>query len=183
MGHATDAWASARIMSARPVWGASIMGATWLNFHILESYRFTRNKAILKKHWNALTASVQFLVSSLVEGPEKGMFMSPPAGSPENSFIYKDKKGAKKIACISAGNTYDQFIIMQAFSDYIYAAKVLDQENKRLVQKVKAILPNLYRPKISSSGRLLEWRFDFEEKEPAHRHISHVLGGLSGQSN
>ena len=59
MGHATDAWGHARIMSSRAYWGGSFFGGQWMTFHILEHYRFNRDKSFLEENWDILTASAR----------------------------------------------------------------------------------------------------------------------------
>jgi len=180
MGHATDVWGNARIMSSRAHWGGSFFGGQWLTFHILEHYRFTLDQGFLAENWDILTASAAFVESWLIPGPEKGMLMSRPSCSPENSFTYTDKNGKTQHAALSAGNTFDQFMILQVFNDYLEAAEVLGKTDDALVQRIKTILPQIYRPRIAKDGRLMEWRLPFGEKEPGHRHISHVIGAYPG---
>jgi len=125
MGHATDIWGHAQIMSRTAFWGGSFFGGQWMTFHILEHYRFNRDKEFLAENWDILTASAEFVESWLIPGPENGQLMSRPSCSPENSFIYKDKSGKDVRAALSAGNTFDQFMILQVFNDYVEAANAL----------------------------------------------------------
>ncbi|MDA3925634.1 MAG: glycoside hydrolase family 95 protein [Kiritimatiellae bacterium] len=180
MGHATDIWANAKIMSSRAYWGGSFFGGQWMTFHILDSYRFNCDKRLLEENWDILTASAVFTESWLIPGPDKGMLMSRPSCSPENSFKYTDKEGKTQTASISAGNTFDQFMILQVFNDYLEAAEVLGKSDDAVVQRIKAVIPRIYRPRVAADGRLMEWRLPFGEKEPGHRHISHVIGAYPG---
>ena len=123
MGHSTDVWGSARLMGRRPLWAASFFGGQWLTFHILEHYRFNRDPKILADNWDILTASVEFADSWLIPGPD-GTLMARPAASPENMFAYEDAAGKSQEAAISAGNSFDQFMILQVFSDYLEAAAI-----------------------------------------------------------
>lgn len=180
MGHATDIWANARLMSPRAHWGGSFFGGQWMTFHILEHYRFNRDKSFLAENWDLLTSSTEFVLSWLIPGPEADKLMSRPSCSPENAFRYTDKAGKKVGAALSAGNSFDQFMIMQVFNDYLEAAEVLGKTNDALVKKVAETLPKVYQPKIGDDGRLMEWRLPFEEPQPGHRHISHVIGAYPG---
>jgi alpha-L-fucosidase 2 len=179
MGHSTDVWGSARLMGNRPLWAASFFGGQWLTFHILEHYRFNLDPGILEKNWDILTASVEFVDSWLIPGPDDTL-IARPAASPENTFNYTNKNGETVEAAISAGNSFDQFMTLQVFSDYLEAASVLGRQNDPYVQKIKGLLPKVYRPKIAEDGRLMEWRLPFGERRPWHRHISHVLGAYPG---
>jgi alpha-L-fucosidase 2 len=180
MGHSTDIWGHARIMSPRAYWGGSFFGGQWMTFHILEHYRFNRDKAFLEKNWDLLTASAEFVESWLIADPETGKLMSRPSCSPENRFSYVKEDGTTALAALSAGNSFDQFMILQVFSDYLEAAEALGRRDDPFVRKVAATMPNVQRPNIGEDGRLQEWRLPFDEPQPAHRHISHVIGAYPG---
>jgi alpha-L-fucosidase 2 len=181
MGHATDLWAHARIMAATPYWGGSFLGGQWMTCHILEHHRFSRDKTFLADHWDLLTASTAFVLSWLIPHPEhKEKLVARPACSPENSFRYTDSDGRKHKAALSSGNTFDQFMVLQVFGDYMEAAEALGRTDDPLVKKVKATIPKVYRPQIADDGRLMEWRRPFAEAEPGHRHMSHLIGAYPG---
>ncbi len=180
MPHATDLWGHAHIMSSRAYWGGSFFGGQWMTFHILEHYRFNRDKEFLKRSWDVLSDSTRFVASWLIPGPEEGTLMARPSCSPENSFRYTNEEGKEVRAALSAGNSFDQFMVLQVFNDYLEAAKALGRDDTPLARKVKQILPKVYRPRIGADGRLMEWRLPFKEQEPGHRHISHVIGAYPG---
>jgi alpha-L-fucosidase 2 len=106
--------------------------------------------------------------------------MAPAACSPENYFLYRDAEGNEVKAALSAGTTFDQFIVMQVLSDYLEAAEVLDRGSEPLVEQAARALPRIFKPQIGEDGRLMEWRHPFGEEEPGHRHISQVLGAYPG---
>jgi alpha-L-fucosidase 2 len=179
MGHSTDVWGSARLMGKRPLWAASFLSGQWTTFHILEQYRFNLDPKIIEDNWDVLTDSVTFADSWLIDGPD-GTLMTRPSTSPENMFSYKNKDDKLVQAAISAGNTYDQFLTLQVFNDYLEAADVLGKQDDPFVKKIRARLPKVYRPRIADDGRLMEWRKPFKEARPGHRHISHVIGAYPG---
>jgi alpha-L-fucosidase 2 len=180
MGHATDLWGHAQLMSRTAYWGGSFFGGQWMTLHILEHYRFNRDREFLRRQWDVLTASVEFALSWLIPGPEAGQLMCRPSCSPENSFLYEDAAGKEVRAALSAGGTFDQFMVLQVFADYLEAAEALGRSKDPLVQRVRATLPKVYRPRVAEDGRLMEWRLPFNESEPGHRHISHVIGAYPG---
>ncbi|HKK17448.1 MAG TPA: glycoside hydrolase family 95 protein [Opitutales bacterium] len=179
MGHATDIWGYAKPMSTKVRWGGSLLSAQWLSFHILEHYRFNREPDFLAEHWDILTASAEFAESWLMTGPD-GSLIARPSASPENMFTYSDAEGNTITATLSEGVTFDQFMILQVFNDYIEAAQALGKSGDGYVRQIKAKLPRVFRPQIGGDGRLMEWRYDFGENEPGHRHISHVIGAYPG---
>ncbi len=178
MPHATDLWGFTKL-AAKARWGGSMFGGQWLTFHIVDSYRFNRDKDLLAANWDILTASTEFVESWLIPGPD-GTLMSRPSPSPENGFLYTNDKGEKVVGELSSGCSFDQFMILQVFSDYVEAAEALGKSEDAYVLKIKSLIPKIYQPKIGEDGRLMEWRFPFEEKEPGHRHISHVIGAYPG---
>lgn len=180
MPHATDVWGHARMMSRRAYWGGSFLSGQWLTLHILDHYRFNCDPAILEKYWDVLTESARFAASWLIPGPGEGELMARPACSPENSFRYRNDEGEYVNAAFSAGNSFDQYMTMQVFSEYLEAAKILDREDDPFVVRVSELLPQVYRPRIGDDGRLMEWRRPFDEPHPGHRHISHILGAYPG---
>lgn len=180
MGHASDIWGNAQMMSRTAYWGGSFFGGQWLTLHLLEHYRFTKNRSILEQNWDILTDSTRFVNAWLIENPEDNSLMARPSCSPENSFTYTDPNGKETSAAFSSGNSFDQYMVLQVFNDYLEAAQALGKTDDPFVQSIADKLPRVYRPKIASDGRLMEWRLPFGEKEPSHRHISHVLGAYPG---
>jgi len=117
--------------------------------------------------------------SWLIPGPD-GTLMSRPTPSPENGFLYKNAEGKSLVGELSSGCSFDQFMILQVFNDYLEAAEALGKSEDTYVKKIKTLIPKVYQPRIGEDGRLMEWRFPFEENEPGHRHISHVIGAYPG---
>ena len=179
MGHSSDVWGHARLMGGTPCWAGSFFGGQWMTFHILEHYRFNQDPKILEDNWDILTASCAFVDSWLIPGPD-GTLMARPASSPENTFGYTDADGEDHRASLNAGNSYDQFMILQVLNDYVEAAEVLGNLSDPFVQKVRSLIPKIYRPRVAEDGRLMEWRLPFKEVSPGHRHISHVIGAYPG---
>jgi alpha-L-fucosidase 2 len=180
MGHASDIWGHAKIMSSRAYWGGSFFGGQWMTLHLLEHYRFNRDSRFLEENWDLLTASVRFVEGWLIPGPGEGQLMARPSASPENAFTYVDADGEPRQAALSAGNSFDQFMILQVFSDYLEAAEAVGRAEEPLARRIAALLPNVYRPRIGEDGRLMEWRLPFGEPEPGHRHIAHLVGAYPG---
>jgi alpha-L-fucosidase 2 len=60
------------------------------------------------------------------------------------------------------------------------AAEILGVDEDRRAAW-QAMLERLPAPGIGSKGQLLEWNEEFEEAEPGHRHISHLVGFYPGE--
>lgn len=151
-------------------WGLHSGGGAWISTHIFEHYAFTGETDFLKRMYPTLEGSVAFYMDWLVEDPKTGELLSGPAVSPENTFIAPDGSHCQ----ISMGPTHDQQVIWQLFTDYINASEILGID-KKLVDKVADARGKLALSKIGSDGRLMEWREEFPEAEPGHRHISHLF--------
>lgn len=179
-GHATDVWTQARLMSSEVYWGGSFLSWQWLVTHAAEHWRFTRDLEFLSRRgWPLQVEAVEFCLSWLQRDPATGLWVAGPSASPENSFTYSTSVGPKT-AAVNLGNSFDQYLIRQTFTDLLESAGVLHREDDPLVSRVRDVLPELYLPGVDSKGRLMEWREEYEEPEPGHRHISHLLGVYPG---
>jgi alpha-L-fucosidase 2 len=69
----------------------------------------------------------------------------------------------------------DTALIRELFSRTIEAAELLGQD-PGLRAELSAKLARLDPYRIGARGQLQEWRTDFAEVEPQHRHISHLYG-------
>ena len=116
-----------------------------------------------------MIGSAKFYLDWLVKDPVTGELVSGPASSPENTFIAPDGS----VGQISMGPSHDQEVIHELFTNVLSAAKILKDDNP-LLSKIDSALKGLAMPKIGSDGRLMEWREEFKEREPTHRHVSHL---------
>jgi alpha-L-fucosidase 2 len=71
------------------------------------------------------------------------------------------------------GPSHDQEIIHELFSNVLHAGKLLTDDDP-LLASVDSALSELAMPGIGSDGRIMEWREEFPEDEPDHRHVSHL---------
>jgi len=93
-----------------------------------------------------------------------------PAGtSPENKFYYDG-------ACIAVAKTSTccMAIAQDIFEILAKCFQLLNIDDDFAVA-VHNALPKLKPYQVGSQGQLLEWDAEYEEREPHHRHISHLL--------
>lgn len=152
-----------------PGWGLHVVAGAWLCQHLWDHFTFTLDTAYLRKVYPVMLGSARFYLDWLVEDPVSGELVSGPAGSPENSFIAPDGSTAQ----ISMGPSHDQEVIYDLFSNVLNASAVLNDSDP-LLAVIKAARSRLAMPHIGSDGRLMEWREEFREAEPFHRHVSHL---------
>ncbi len=69
----------------------------------------------------------------------------------------------------------DIHILNTLFNNFSNASSVLHTD-KELAQRVKEVQSKLPPLQVGANGTLQEWFKDFDEVEPGHRHMSHLLG-------
>jgi len=152
-----------------PSWGMHVGAGGWLCQHLWDHYQFTLDTSYLRKVYPVLIGSARFYLDWLVRDPATGLLVSGPASSPENSFIAPDGT----VTQITMGPSHDQEVIHELFTNILAASKVLG-DNDSLLAQIETALKQLAMPGIGSDGRLMEWREEFKETEPTHRHVSHL---------
>ena len=154
-----------------PQWGMWPFGGAWCTQHFMERYRFTGDTGFLRERaWPILKETSLFFLDYLVEDPRTGKLVAGPSNSPENAFIGPDGKAAT----LDMGASMSQQIVWDVFTNTLEAADVLDVSDP-VVNEIRQARGRLAQPQIGPDGRLLEWSRPFEEREPGHRHISHVF--------
>ncbi|MCU0409479.1 MAG: helix-turn-helix domain-containing protein, partial [Bacteroidales bacterium] len=115
--------------------------------------------------------SAEWLLGFLVKSPE-GYLVTNPSHSPENSF-FDPVSGKKELLTYAA--TID-IEIANALFDYCSEAAGILGVDADFVKKMRKAQKKLPPVKINSKGAIQEWIRDYEEPEPGHRHMSHLLG-------
>jgi len=177
--HNTDLWRHSEPVGAGsggPQWANWPLGGAWLCQHLWEHYAFSGNREFLaQRAYPLMKGAARFFLDFLIED-EHGNLLTCPSTSPENTFITPDGKRAT----VSAGTTMDMTIIRELFTNCIKASHILgcDAEFAAQLEQARArLLP----PKIGQNGQLQEWKEDFAEAEPGHRHLSHLYGLYPGE--
>lgn len=149
-------------------WGMEPFCGVWIASHLWETYRFTQDQAFLAEHvYPVIKEAAEFAVSYLV--PAGGYLMPGPSISPENTFAYDGKNYQ-----LDMGATYAVVETRNLLQTCLEAAAILgvDEELQAAWRETLAKLPPF---QIGKQGQLQEWREDYEEPDPTHRHISHLL--------
>ena len=167
--HNTDIWGDAVPIDGvgSGIWA---MGGAWLALHAWDHYEFTRDKTFLSaRGYPLMKEAAEFLLDYLVDDG-KGHLTTGPSISPENQYIAGDGRPATLVM----GPMMDLEITRALFRDVRLASKILglDAELRSRIERAEAKLPPL---KIGKNGQLQEWQEDYEEREPGHRHISHLF--------
>ena len=153
------------------------MAAGWFAAHLWEHYLFSGDRDFLAgTAWPLLQGAAEFYADWLREagdgpaGSARARELVTPVGtSPENAFIAPDGRPA----ATSPGCTMDLAIVRELFSRTIAAAELLGRE-PALVRELREKLARLAPYRIGARGQLQEWRGDYREQDPKHRHVSHL---------
>lgn len=171
--HNTDIWGDTAPQDLWIPGSFWVMGAAWLCTHIWTHYDHTGDEAFLREMFPVMREAAQFFLDFCIEHEIDGRtyLCTCPSVSPENTFILPDgEQGANSI-----GVTMDNQILRDLFSQCNMAAKVLgvaDELDRQIAEACGRLIPT----RTGSDGRILEWCEEYEEKEPGHRHISHLYG-------
>jgi alpha-L-fucosidase 2 len=171
--HNTTLWRGAQPVDNDAMPSFWPMGGAWLCQHLWEHYWFTQDKAFLAEAYPVMKGAAEFLCDWLVDDGQ-GRLVTAAGNSPENLFIYTDASGKKRTAGICMGPTMDLAITRDLFRNCREAAAVLgiDEEfRQELQERLGRLLPY----QVGARGQLQEWPEDFEEREPQHRHVSHLF--------
>jgi alpha-L-fucosidase 2 len=145
----------------------SMGDAAWLSQNLWDHYAFTLDKEYLRtRAYPVLGELCEFWQDSLKEGPG-GRLVSPPSKSPEHGPV-------------AAGNSYDQQLVHDLFTNYIEASKDLGVDADRRA-KVGELRERLLGPQIGKWGQLQEWVEDLDDPKDQHRHFSHMIAVYPGR--
>jgi alpha-L-fucosidase 2 len=143
-----------------------------MTFTLYEHFLFTQDTAYLRNRaYPMMKGTAEFVLGFLVESPD-GYLVTNPSHSPENNF--RDSRTGE-VSALTYSATIDIEIINALFDYCIDAAAVLGTDSE-FAARLKATKKRLPPVKINSKGVIQEWIYDFDEPEPGHRHMSHMLG-------
>jgi alpha-L-fucosidase 2 len=145
------------------------MGGAWLSQHLFEKYAFNGDINFLKSVYPALKGASSFYLDFLIEEPDQQWLVVSPSNSPENApSIHPDYS-------VAAGTTMDNQLVFDLFTKTIKTAEILNTD-KDLIKQLKTTLQRLPPMQIGRWGQLQEWRFDWDNPDDHHRHVSHLYG-------
>jgi len=169
--HLTDPFGRTGV--ADGVWGITPLNGPWMTFTVYEHYLFTRDTTFLRSvAWPMMKGSAEFVLGFLVESPE-GYLVTNPSHSPENAFLIPGTKTRENSALTYAA-TVDIEILNTLFDDCRETCRILrtDADFAARIAEAQKRLPPV---RINSRGVIQEWITDYDEVEPGHRHMSHLL--------
>lgn len=174
LSHNSDIWAQTNPVGncgiGDPTWANWYMGGPWVCQHLFEHYRFTGDKDFLSQAYPIMKEAALFCLDWLQED-KQGRLVTAPSTSPENTFIAEDGHSYG----VSIATTMDMSLIWDLFTNLIETSSVLDIDTdfRELLSDKRA---RLFPLQIGKKGNLQEWFKDYEDRDPHHRHVSHLFG-------
>jgi alpha-L-fucosidase 2 len=145
-----------------------VMGAAWLCTHIWEHYVFTGDNVFLRESYPIMKEAALFFTDFLIE--EEGYLVTCPSVSPENTYILPSGVSG----CVCAGASMDTQILRDLFNNCIKASRLLGNTDSDFALKLEELMNKFVPIQVGRHGQIMEWREDYEEAEPGHRHISQL---------
>ncbi|MBQ9324201.1 MAG: glycoside hydrolase family 95 protein [Clostridia bacterium] len=178
--HNTDGWACTNPMGifygndrgydGCVTWSFWVMGEAWLSRELYQYYEYTLDADFLRRTaYPILKENALFLNDWLEEN--NGVYEALPSTSPENKFLLPDGTPC----CVSKNCAMDLELIQEVFIHFQKTCDILDMDDP-LLPEIQKKLAHLAPLKTGSRGQLLEWGEEYPEKEPGHRHMSHLYG-------
>jgi len=152
-------------------WGIFPTGGVWIALQLWEHYRFTADTQFLQQRvYPVFREAAEFFLAYMVKHPQHDWLVTGPSVSPENSFIAPDGKHCSE----SMGPTVDRVFVYSLLNSCVEACTILkiDEEFRAKAEVALRRLPPF---QVGKHGQLQEWLEDFDEAEPGHRHMSHLL--------
>jgi len=167
--HNADLWRFTAPVQGSACWLFFPLSGAWLGRHLWEHYRYTLDRDFLEDTaYPILKGAAQFALSQLVEDKD-GYLIMAPSTSPENTFLYQGDRLA-----VAQTSTVAMEILKDLFGSLQKCFEALEIDDG-FSREIADALPRLLPFQIGSRGQLLEWYEEFEEAEPHHRHVSHLL--------
>jgi alpha-L-fucosidase 2 len=141
--------------------------AAWVAQNIWDHYAFTMDEDYLKNRaYPIIKELCECWEDYLIEWPD-GSLVSPKSQSPEHGPW-------------AEGNSYEQQLVYDLFTNYIEASIALDVDAD-FREKVESMRSRLLGPQIGRWGQLQEWAEDIDDPKDQHRHLSHLIAVHPGR--
>lgn len=177
--HNTDLWGDAAPVDKGTPYMMWPMGGAWLSQHLMEHYRFTQDAAFLRdRAWPVLKQAADFYYCYLFM--YDGHYATGPSLSPENPYIVPSSmQTAGRSEGIDIAPAMDDQLLWELFTNVIDAANILGITGNDLTN-AQNYLSKIKLPQVGTKGQILEWRKEYKEAEPGHRHMSPLFGLFPG---
>ena len=170
MHHATDIFGKT-VPIADMRWGMSPLSGIWMTFPLWRHYEFTLDEDYLRERaYPVMKEAMDFVSDFLIE--KDNYLVTNPTMSPENAYVLEGKDYPCQLTYAS---TIDNQTLMAHINHCIQASEILG-EDEELREVWIDILLKIPPVRIGKDSTIMEWIEDYQEWEPGHRHMSHLLG-------
>lgn len=172
--HNTDLW-----RHTQPVAGSALYlfwnaAGAWFCHHLTEYYEYTRDEGFLRETaLPVMKEAARFYLSQLSDS-EDGYRLVYCSTSPENEFLDGDRRAA-----VAETTEMTMATVRELFGSLTRYARETGLTDD-VTDAVERELPRLRPAVIGRDGRLLEWYGERIERDPHHRHVSHLYGLYPG---
>ena len=150
-------------------------GNAWLCNSLYDHYQHTRDTAYLRKIYQMLKGACEFWGARLITAT-----VTEPDGSTREVLIDDSDWSPEQGPTDAKGITYAQELVWQLFANYAEAASVLGVDSA-YAATISDLQSRLYLPVVSPlTGWLEEWMTPENLGDPAHRHLSPLIGFFPG---
>jgi len=176
--HNTDLWGLTNPVSRKvpgsAVWSFWPLALPWMCRDMYDHYLYTLDKDFLRERALPVQREAVRFYLEFMTKDKNGHLVAYPATSPENTFIYEGKP-----CSVALSSTCSNALIRELFTNYLSTMDILG-EDEPMKSEVAAALPLIRPYEFGSKGQILEWDREYEEREPHHRHTSHLVGLYPG---
>ncbi|QHI70123.1 glycoside hydrolase family 95 protein [Tichowtungia aerotolerans] len=160
-----------------PVWANWAFGGIWHCMDLWEHYAYTGDEQFLRETaYPLMRGAAEFCLDWFVPDAD-GWLVTAPATSPENRFV-RPEDGGDGMVC--AGCTQDTALAWDLSTHLIWICEHFNIDLE-FCKKISTFRDRLRPYRIGSKGQLLEWDREYEEQDPHHRHMSHLIGFHPGR--
>lgn len=183
--HNTDLWRmTGAVDKTAGIWPTC---NAWFSSHLWEKYLFSGDNNYLKEIYPILKSASEFYQDFLIKDKKTDYLIVSPSISPEHTpglHNYEETKPdgsiVKERCNVYAGVTMDNQMVFDLLSNTIDTAKILgiDKDFSKQLENLRSQLPPM---QIGKYSQLQEWLEDWDKKNDAHRHLSHLWGMFPGR--
>ena len=170
--HNVDLWRQCIPALGEVKWAYWPMGGLWLTTHLYRHYLYTGDKEYLEKIYPVFQECAAFILDYLYH--DGSAYQTCPSTSPENTFY--DEQERECAACVSP--TMDIALIREVLCNLLEIDEILrgTRPESGQCREARRVLNELPAFQTGSRGQLSEWREEYREADPGHRHFAHLIG-------
>jgi alpha-L-fucosidase 2 len=177
--HNSDLWRQSAPVGdgeGEPHWANFAFAGPWLCMHLWEHYRFGGDLGYLRDFaYPLMKDAARFCLDWLIVDRD-GYLVTSPATSCENTF----RTSQGKVGQVCAGSAQDSALIWDLFTNCIEASDLL-ADDASFREELASARAKLWPYRIGRRGQFQEWSEDFDEVDPHHRHLSHLIAVHPGR--